>query len=280
MTDTPRLGLPLLNEAQASPEIKVNLGRYEVDALLQGSVISRALTAPPGGEHEGDAYIPATGATGLWADHVDDVAVFQGGGWRFYNPNPGWALWSLADASEIRFGVAGSPSTWTVVTSSGLTIGLPGSPTLLAPGITTIFFENADVTDLGSGIVVVTPQAPPTRFTRSVSFAGAPVATPVNDVAITIPIDCVIMSVTLLTRGGNGSCVVDIWKDTYANYPPDVTDTITAAAKPTISGGTKYRDSTLTGWVTAVVAGDTLIFHLESSATFTYIGISLELQPT
>ena len=27
----------------------------------------------------------------------------------------------------------------------------------------------------------------------------------------------------------SGSIVIDIWKDTYANYPPTVADTITAA---------------------------------------------------
>ena len=32
----------------------------------------------------------------------------------------------------------------------------------------------------------------------------------------------------------SGSIVIDVWKDTYANFPPIVADTITASAKPTL----------------------------------------------
>lgn len=61
-----------------------------------------------------------------------------------------------------------------------------------------------------------------------------------------------------------GSAVVDVWVDTYANYPPTVGDSITAAAKPTLSGSNKATSSTLTGWSTAVVAGDVLRINLDS----------------
>jgi len=67
----------------------------------------------------------------------------------------------------------------------------------------------------------------------------------------------------------SGSIVVDIWKDTYANYPPTVADTITASAKPTISTATKGNSSTLTGWTTSVAAGDTLRFNIDSVTSLT-----------
>lgn len=67
----------------------------------------------------------------------------------------------------------------------------------------------------------------------------------------------------------SGSIVIDIWKDTYANYPPTVADTITAAAKPTISAATKGNSSTLTGWTTSVAAGDCLRFNADSVTTLT-----------
>lgn len=119
--------------------------------------------------------------------------------------------------------------------------------------------------------------APSTRGATFVS--GSALSVPVNDVPVRIPIACTITKVTVLTLGGTGSCVVDIWKDTYAAYPPVVADSICAAAKPTISSGIKYEDSTLTGWTTAVAAGDVLMFHLESTSTFTVIAISLEFSP-
>lgn len=83
---------------------------------------------------------------------------------------------------------------------------------------------------------------------------------------------------TILTEGGTGSCVVDVWKDTYANAPPTVADTITAAAKPTVTTATKAQSSTLTGWTTSVTAGDIMTFKLDSSSTFTSITVILEIQ--
>lgn len=75
-----------------------------------------------------------------------------------------------------------------------------------------------------------------------------------------------------------GSLVVDIWKDTYANYPPTVADTITAAAKPTLSAANKSENATLTGWTLAVAAGDILRFNVDSAATITRATLILEIE--
>jgi hypothetical protein len=91
---------------------------------------------------------------------------------------------------------------------------------------------------------------------------------------ITIPFACTITGAILLADQ-SGSIVVDIWKDTYANYPPTVADTITASAKPTLSSATKSTDSTLTGWTTSVAAGDVLRYNVDSVATVTRVLVSL-----
>lgn len=88
-----------------------------------------------------------------------------------------------------------------------------------------------------------------------------------------------INQVTLLADQ-SGSIVVDIWKDTYANYPPTVADTITASAKPTISSTTKSKDSTLTGWTTSVASGDTLRFNVDSITTCTRVVVILKMTRT
>ncbi len=75
----------------------------------------------------------------------------------------------------------------------------------------------------------------------------------------------------------SGSIVVDIWKDTFANRPPTVADTITAAAKPTLSGATGSEDSTLTGWTTSVTAGDVLGFNVDSVATVKQVMLQLTI---
>ncbi len=44
---------------------------------------------------------------------------------------------------------------------------------------------------------------------------------------IEVPFNCTIDRVTLLADQ-SGSIVIDIWKDTYANYPPENSESITA----------------------------------------------------
>ena len=83
---------------------------------------------------------------------------------------------------------------------------------------------------------------------------------------IEVPYACTITRSTTLADQ-SGSIVIDVWKDTYANYPPTVADTITASAKPTITTATKAQDATLTGWTTTVAAGDILGFNVDSITT-------------
>jgi len=92
-----------------------------------------------------------------------------------------------------------------------------------------------------------------------------------------VPFACTIQAVTLLADAV-GSIVVDIWKDTYLAYPPVAGDSITASAKPTISSAQKSQNSVLTGWTTAVTAGDILGFNVDSVATIKKITLSLKVQ--
>lgn len=94
---------------------------------------------------------------------------------------------------------------------------------------------------------------------------------------ITIPFSGTITSVQLLADAA-GSIVVDLWKDTYANYPPTVADTITAAAKPTLSTANKYTDSTLTGWTTSVSAGDIIRYNVDSVSGLARVDVALTIR--
>jgi hypothetical protein len=91
---------------------------------------------------------------------------------------------------------------------------------------------------------------------------------------VSVPYACTITGARMLADQ-SGSAVIDVWKDTYANYPPTVADTITASAKPTISAATKSDDTTLTGWTTSITAGDTLRFNLDSVSTVTRVVLTL-----
>jgi len=100
-----------------------------------------------------------------------------------------------------------------------------------------------------------------------------------SDADIYIPFDCTITGWTILGDGTqSGSAVIDIWRDTYANFPPVVADTITAAAKPTITSATKAQSSTLTGWTIDIPAGSVLRFNVDSVSTFTSLKVILSIR--
>lgn len=116
--------------------------------------------------------------------------------------------------------------------------------------------------------------------TASIGYAidggGQAIGTGVAGTGIRAPFACTITSVTLLADQ-TGSIVIDIWKAGYASYPPTVANTICASAKPTISSGVKYTDSTLTGWTKAIAAGDVLYFNVDSCTSITALSITLNV---
>lgn len=75
-----------------------------------------------------------------------------------------------------------------------------------------------------------------------------------------------------------GSIIIDVWKDTYANYPPTVADTITAAAKPTLGSAISAESSTLTGWITTFAAGDVLAFNVDLATLVKKVMLVLEFE--
>ena len=96
---------------------------------------------------------------------------------------------------------------------------------------------------------------------------------------IRLPCNGEIISATMLADQ-TGSIVVDIWKDTYANFPPTDADSITASAPPTISAGQKSFDDTLTGWTKTFSEGDILAYNVDSVSTITRVTVSLRCRRT
>jgi hypothetical protein len=89
-----------------------------------------------------------------------------------------------------------------------------------------------------------------------------------------------IVSATLVIDQ-SGAIVIDVWKDTYANFPPTDADSITAAAPPTIAAsGVKSQDTTLTGWTTSVTAGDMFGFNVDSVTAATRATLTLKINRT
>jgi hypothetical protein len=90
---------------------------------------------------------------------------------------------------------------------------------------------------------------------------------------------CTINQWTLLADQ-SGSIVIDVWKDTYANFPPTVADTIAGSEKPTLSAVQKNQDTNLTTWTTAISAGDILAFKVDSASTVTRVVLALKVTRT
>lgn len=94
-----------------------------------------------------------------------------------------------------------------------------------------------------------------------------------------IPFAATIRRVTTMAVQ-SGDIVIDIWKDTYANFPPTDADSITAGTPPTLSSAANAQDSTLTGWTTAIAAGDIMGFNVDSAATIETVTVALEVLKT
>lgn len=90
--------------------------RYKTDALVMPeAVISATVAAPPGAPDFGDAYLVAAGATGAWAGHEDEIAIFTARGWRFRTKQIG-ALVFVRD--EEGFWHVGDDDLWHTGTGS------------------------------------------------------------------------------------------------------------------------------------------------------------------
>ena len=123
------------------------------------------------------------------------------------------------------------------------------------------------------------------RFTKTaITFTlpdeGAAISTGIKGKAgFRVPFACTITG-WYLTADASGSLVIDIWKDTYGNFPPTSADTITASAKPTLSSAIKAYSTTLTGWKTSIAEGDYLIINVVSCTTCKEASLSLMVTRT
>ena len=179
MPDSPNLILPYIQASQAQKHITHNEAIKLLDGLVQLAVISRVLTAPPGSPVDGDRYIVASSATGIWAGWDLNVAFYADGAWTRLIPRPGWLAYSIADAGF--FGWTGAA--WAAVGGGG-----GGGPTF--PDNTFGITDNADPTKIArfdvSGIATGTTRtfslpnttstlavlAATQTFTGSTTFSG------------------------------------------------------------------------------------------------------------
>ncbi|MBU2060165.1 MAG: hypothetical protein KKB38_20840, partial [Gammaproteobacteria bacterium] len=231
--------------------------RIVVDENGKPIVVTDCLAHHATHEDGGDDEISVTGLSGLLADdqHVLDAEVLAVAAALAHKTRH-----QDGGADEISIeGLAGSPaqkaaasglaslnaSTKVVEQPASITDHLEGMPTedlaTKAPTSEWAFDHAADKDIHHSNLGAVT---------FIIDGGGSAITTGLKGF-IELPWAGTIERVSLLADQ-SGSIVIDIWKDTYANFPPTDADSITASAPPTISSATKAEDETLTGWTTAV----------------------------
>lgn len=117
--------------------------------------------------------------------------------------------------------------------------------------------------DVVAGVRTISSEGGPagsTTFSRGITVSGT-ITTGFKGV-IRVPVACTIVAWTLMSDVA-GNIAFDITKDAPGTtYPP--TTSIVAAAPPTLTANDFNGDATLTGWTTAVDAGDVIGFTVTS----------------
>jgi hypothetical protein len=224
---------------------------------------------------------------------VGDVIYHNGTSWLDANAN------TEATAEALGIVEAATGSDFTVILSGKITLtGLTAGTTYFLSDVTDALLTATEPTSIGSiskpvlyaisttvgyvhnyrGIEIAGSSTTKGQLGITIDGAGSAITTGIKG-DLRVPYDCTISNVEVVLDQ-SGSIVIDVWNDSYANYPAIDGDSITASAPPTVSSATKSRDSTLTGWTLALSAGDYLRFNVDSITTATRATLTLEVTKT
>ena len=133
MSDTPKLDMPEISEAQSLKYLTHNSALRILDAIVQGTAIDKDLIVPPGSPSDGDTYIVgATDSTSdVWETHDDDIAYYQSSGWIYITPLEGWRVYVQDEALVYTF--VDVSTGWAVIDVSNFD-DLGGTPNEYASG--------------------------------------------------------------------------------------------------------------------------------------------------
>lgn len=87
--DTLRLGMPLLQPAQAQKHVTVNEALMRLDGLVGLVLQSTSRADPPVAVVDGLCWAVPFGATDAWAGQAGKIAIGSNGGWVFQSPAAG-----------------------------------------------------------------------------------------------------------------------------------------------------------------------------------------------
>lgn len=99
---TPRVGFPMLFSGQSQKEATINEALLLLDIVL-GAGVRGVRNDPPASPVNGDVWIVGNLPNGAFTGHVDALAGWTEGGWRFITPKNGWRAYDLAAEQNLLF---------------------------------------------------------------------------------------------------------------------------------------------------------------------------------
>lgn len=271
--NTPTLVTPVLGVATATSINKVALTAPATGATLtlaDGSTLTVSASATiSNGTHSGTNTGDQTSIVGISGTKAqfdsacsDGNFLFSGDITQYTDEMAQDAVGAMVDSSLVY--TDGTPLLQRAALTGDVTASAGSNTTAIASGAVTPAKLSAAAAKAVVTCVIDGGTATPTVNTK---------------VYVRIPFAGTITKWSIFADA-SGSAVVDVWKDTWANFPPTVADTIAASAKPTLSTAQKNEDSTLTGWTTSITAGDVLGFNLDSVTTCKRITVEIEVTRT
>ncbi|MHC5214460.1 MAG: DUF2793 domain-containing protein [Planctomycetota bacterium] len=197
-----------------------------IGALGNLTVIDRDLTAPPGGESDGDAYIVGTSATGAWSGEDGNIAIYDNThtAWIFAAPEEGWRCY-VQDENVWLFHNGSAWTTDTPISHSHADSEITAKPYIVGmmfPGISTAGLKgiHAAVVDftLPSGLA----------NSQAIAEAAATAQTSISIKKNTTPIGSITFSaggtIGHFTFSGTQNLTVgDVLKFEFPGTTPDTT---------------------------------------------------------
>jgi hypothetical protein len=109
---TPILSLDEWESGQAQPQVTVNEALRWLECFAQLSVLDIATTPGSSPDSDGECYIVASGATGAFAGHDGQIALYMGTAWAFRTAPPGSIAWVQDEAAHRQYRPDNSPPSW------------------------------------------------------------------------------------------------------------------------------------------------------------------------
>lgn len=125
------------------------------DNLVQASVISSTLTSPPSGPINGDSYIIASPATGLWTGRENQIASWStspatGPTWQFFIPKTGWIVYDEGPPSFVPGFRQFLSSTWSDANVIPQNINFPAGIAIAGHQLTSLSGTGTEIVTAGA----------------------------------------------------------------------------------------------------------------------------------